>query len=196
MHPSVIAATHPDKAAVIEAETGRTLTFADVDAASNRFAHLLRGHGLAIGDVIALMLDNVPEYFGIAWGAQRSGMHYVCVSTRLTADEVNYILADSGAKLLVLGESGAALASQITFAGARYAMDVAIDGWSPLEPAMAAQPATPIADERAGVDMLYSSGTTGRQHLSDACTALSCGPAAMVDDGAADGRHHCPDAAF
>jgi long-chain acyl-CoA synthetase len=162
MHPSIHAMGQPDKPAVIDAETGRVVTFADVDGASNRFAHLLRSHGLAAGDVIALMLDNVPEYFGIAWGAQRSGMHYVCVSTRLTADEVNYILADSGAKLLVVGESAAVLAPQISFAGARYAMGVTIDGWIALEPAMAALPLTPIADERAGVDMLYSSGTTGR----------------------------------
>jgi long-chain acyl-CoA synthetase len=162
MHPSVIALTQPDKPAVIVAETGRVLTFAEVDAASNRFAHLLRGHGLGVGEVIALMLDNVPEYFGIAWGAQRAGMHYVCISTRLTADEVNYILADSGAELLLIGESGAALASQIAFSGARYIMNAALDGWTPLEPALAALPRTPIADERAGVDMLYSSGTTGR----------------------------------
>jgi acyl-CoA synthetase (AMP-forming)/AMP-acid ligase II len=162
MHPSVHAQSQPDKAAVIEAETGRVISYADVDAASNRFAHLLRGHGLSHGDVIALMLDNLPEYFGIAWGAQRAGLHYVCISTRLTPAEVNYILADSGAQLLLISESGAALADQLVFSGHRYTMDVALDGWMPIEPALAAQPATPIADERAGTDMLYSSGTTGR----------------------------------
>ena len=162
MHPSIHAAAHPDKAAVIEAETGRVITYGEVDAASNRFAHLLRSHGLAAGDVIAVMLDNAPEYFGIAWGAQRAGMHYVCISTRLTPAEVNYILADSGAQLLVIGESGAVLADQLAFTGHRYTMEVALDGWTALETALAEQPATPIADERAGTDMLYSSGTTGR----------------------------------
>ncbi len=162
MHPSVHAHTHPDKPAVIEAETGRILTFAQVDAQSNQFAHLLRSHGLAVGDVVALMLDNVPEYFSIAWGAQRAGLHYVCISTRLTAAEVNYILADSGAQMLVLGASGTALASVLDFMGHRYTMDAPLDGWLAIETAMAAQPTTPIADERAGVDMLYSSGTTGR----------------------------------
>jgi long-chain acyl-CoA synthetase len=162
MHPSVHAQTQPDKPAVIEAETGRSVSFAELDAASNQFAQLLRSHGIAVGDVIALMLDNVPEYFGIAWGAQRSGVHYVCISTRLTPAEVNYILADSAAKLLVIGESGAALAPQIEFSGHRYVMGATVDGWMPIEPALAAAPTTPIADERAGVDMLYSSGTTGR----------------------------------
>ncbi len=162
MHPSVHALAQPDKAAVIEAETGRVISFGELDAASNRFAHLLRSHGFRHGDVIALMLDNMPEYFGIAWGAQRAGLHYVCISTRLTPAEVNYILADSGAGLLLVSESGAALAGQIEFAGHRYTMDVALEGWTPIEPALAAQLATPIADERAGTDMLYSSGTTGR----------------------------------
>ena len=38
----------------------------------------------------------------------------------------------------------------------------AVIGWQSLEDALAEQPDTPIADERAGIDMLYSSGTTGR----------------------------------
>lgn len=162
MHPSVHASQHPDKPAVIEAESGRTLTYGELDRASNRFAHVLRGHGLAPGDVIALMLDNDADYFSFAWGAQRSGMHYVCISTRLTVDEVNYILADSGARLLLLGESGGALAAQLNFDGVRYSHGVALDGWADVADAMRDVPDTPIADERAGVDMLYSSGTTGR----------------------------------
>ena len=162
MHPSIHAASQPDKPAVIEAETGRTISYAELDAASNRFAHLLRRHGLGVGDVIALMLDNLPEYFGIAWGAQRAGLHYVCISTRLTPAEVNYILADSGAKLLIVSESGAGLADQLVFTGHRYTLGAAIDDWTAIEPLLDAEPATPIADERAGTDMLYSSGTTGR----------------------------------
>jgi long-chain acyl-CoA synthetase len=44
----------------------------------------------------------------------------------------------------------------------RYIVGGGRAGWTPLEPELAKMPATPVADERAGTDMLYSSGTTGR----------------------------------
>ncbi len=162
MHPKVLARTRPDHPAVICSETGRALTFAQLDAASNRFAHLLRGAGLQAGDVIALMLENSPEFFALAWGAQRAGLFYVCISTRLTQAEVDYILADSSARLFVASASLAGVAGRAVFDGPRYAMDGAIEGFASLEEALAKAPDSPIKDERAGADMLYSSGTTGR----------------------------------
>jgi acyl-CoA synthetase (AMP-forming)/AMP-acid ligase II len=162
MHPKTLAQTRPDHPAVIDSESGRTLTFGDLDRASNRFANLLRAAGLQAGDVIALMLENSPDYFSLAWGAQRAGLYYVCISTRLTKAEVDYILADSGARIFVASGSLAAAASQVAFDGTRYAFGGAIPGFDSLDEALATQPETPIADERAGADMLYSSGTTGR----------------------------------
>ncbi len=165
MHPSVHAQTHPDRPALIVAETGQTISFAALDAASNRTAQLFRAAGLQIGDTIALFMENVPEFYDIAWGAQRSGLFYVCISSRLTAPEVAYIVRDSGAKLLVASAGLAAVAGKLTDdLGdiALFAEGGAIAGWQDWDNAVAAQPATPITDERAGVDMLYSSGTTGR----------------------------------
>lgn len=162
MHPKVLAQSRPDHPAVIDSDTGRSISFAELDAASNRFAQLMRSHGLQSGDVIALMIENCPEFFNLTWGAQRAGLFYVCISTRLTQAEIDYILADSGAKLFVASASLAATASAAQFSGTRYSLGGAIPGFASVEDAMAAQPATPIADERAGMDMLYSSGTTGR----------------------------------
>ncbi|PKP98688.1 MAG: acyl-CoA synthetase [Alphaproteobacteria bacterium HGW-Alphaproteobacteria-13] len=162
MHPSVHASTHPDKAAVIVAETGETISFGALDAASNRAAQLFRAHGLGHEDVVAFMLDNTPHYYGLTWGAQRAGLRYVCISSRLTQDETDYILENSGAQMLVVSASLAAAAQQLQTQITRFSMGGDIPGWPKVEEAMAAMPATRIADERAGVDMLYSSGTTGR----------------------------------
>ena len=162
MHPSRHAPSHPDKPAVIEAETGRIVTYGEMDEFSNRFAQFLRARGLQHGDCIALMLDNIPEYFGFAWGAQRAGLYYVCISTRLTAPEVAYILSDSGAKLFVAATAKAPSPAALDFSGEAYAFGLDLDGYKRIEDELAASPATPLADERAGVDMLYSSGTTGR----------------------------------
>ena len=162
MHPFRHAAATPDKAAVIVAETGAVMTYADLDAASNRVAHFFRAHGLNAGDVVALFLDNTPDYFAFTWGAQRAGLLYVCISSKLTASEVDYILSDSGARLLVASASLSPVAATLTTPLERYCHGGAIPGCASVEEALAAQPHTPIADERAGVDMLYSSGTTGR----------------------------------
>src|SRR3546814_6375608 len=53
MHPSVHARAHPDKPAVIVAETGETIDYGAMDAASNRCAQMFRAHGLQHEDVVA-----------------------------------------------------------------------------------------------------------------------------------------------
>jgi len=162
MHPCIHARTNPDKPAVIVAETGEIHTYKQLDEASNRAAQFFRSRGLKAEDVVAFMVENTPAFYDLTWGAQRSGLRYVCLSTRLTADEADYILENSGAKLFVMSASLAPLAAQLSTDVERYALGGAIAGYGGWEDAIAAMPATPIADERAGVDMLYSSGTTGR----------------------------------
>lgn len=161
-HPSVHARNHPEKPAVIMAD-GRTLSYRELDEESNRFAQLLRARGLQIGDTVAISLENRPEYFSLVWGAQRAGLVFVAISCRLAAPEIAYIAQDSGAKLLVSStylnkvlDEVAALAPsvpQLRLGGV---------GVHDLEAELAKMPATAIADERAGGDMLYSSGTTGK----------------------------------
>ena len=162
MHPHVHAKASPDKAAIIVAETGEVRTYRQLDEASNQVAHFLRAHGLGHEDVVAIMLENTPDYYSLTWGAQRSGLRYVCISSRLTPDETDYILENSGAKLFIVSASIAATAAQLKTQLARYVLGGELPGYKILEDALAPMPLTPIADERAGVDMLYSSGTTGR----------------------------------
>ena len=154
MHPSVHARTNPDQPAINVAETGEAISYGEQDAASNRAAQLFRAHGLGHEDVVAFMLDNTPHYYGLTWGAQRAGLRYVCISSRLTQDETDYILENSGAKMLVVSASLGAAAQQLTTGITRFAMGGDIAGWASWEDAVAASPATPVADERAGVDML------------------------------------------
>ncbi|MFN4135674.1 MAG: acyl-CoA synthetase [Novosphingobium sp.] len=162
-HPKFHAARNPDRPAVIMGGSGAMLTYAELDAASNRFAQLLRSRGLQIGDTIALCLENRADYFALAWGAQRAGLVYVAVSSRLAAPEIAYIARDSGSRLLI----GSAYTAPVLDEVAKLAPDVPqlrfdTDGPMSLDAALAAMPDTPIADERAGCDMLYSSGTTGK----------------------------------
>ena len=160
-HPCVHARSEPGKPALIVAETGETISFAELDRRSNRAAHLFRSHGLQAGDTIALFCENTPQFYDVAWGAQRSGLFFVCISTKLTAPEVGYILSDSGAKLIVASATLVANTAAIAPDLLRFVVGGTVAGWSDWDTAVAAMPTDPVEDERAGIDMLYSSGTTG-----------------------------------
>ena len=163
MHPFIHAAAMPDRPAIIMAGSGDTMTYGELEACSNRVAHLLRRHGLQRGDTIAILMTNCIEYLAICWGAQRAGIVYVAMSTKLTADEAAYIITDSGSKLVIASAGlGAVAAAASVCVPARFAIGGAIPGFADLAAALAAEPATRIADESCGRDVLYSSGTTGR----------------------------------
>lgn len=165
MHPFHHARSHPDKPAYTMAGSGEVVTFAQLDKRSNQTAHALRAAGCKAGDTIAIFAENSPRYFEVCWAAQRAGLYFVCISSRLTAPEVEYILRDSGSRLLVTGASKVDVAREATdLAGIkdRWSVDAEVDGFTPLETWRERFPETPIPDEMAGTDMLYSSGTTGR----------------------------------
>jgi len=163
MHPSVHAGANPDKPAIIMAASGETITYAELDRRSNQVAQLIRARGIAVGDTVAVCMENHPWFFALTWGCQRAGVHYVCISSRLTAPEVAYILEDSGARLLFGSAYLAAVLDEVaTQLPALPQLRFGTDGALSAEAALAAMPASPIPDQRAGVDMLYSSGTTGR----------------------------------
>ncbi len=163
MHPIEHAQTRPDHLAVIMAGSGARMTYGEMDTEANRFAHLLRARGLGPGDAFAVLLENRLEYFTLIWGSQRAGTMLVPISTRLTAPEIAYILADGEAKLLITSGKYAAVLDEIR--DRCPAIDVLVmdaDGEEAFAAALAAQPTDPIPDQSAGLTMLYSSGTTGR----------------------------------
>ncbi|MEQ8349420.1 MAG: acyl-CoA synthetase [Sneathiellaceae bacterium] len=166
MHPFRHAQSMPDKAAYIMAGSGEVVTYAQLDRRSNRWAQLFRARGLTFRDHIALVMENNARYFEFCWGAQRAGLYFTCISSRLTAAETAYIVRDCGARLVLtsdaMGTMARELAGLLDDGITLLALGGGIPGWAPAEPLLAAQPDTPIADEIAGGDMLYSSGTTGR----------------------------------
>src|SRR5580692_10824811 len=113
MHPSIHAKTHPNKPAYIMAGSGETVTYAELEARSNQGAHLLRSIGVGVGDAIAIFMDNSPRYYEVLWAAQRSGVRFTCVSSKLSVSEVEYIVKDSEAKALITSAGLAGIAQQV-----------------------------------------------------------------------------------
>ncbi len=166
MHPGIHATATPDKPAIVMAGSGQAVTYRTLDEGSNRCARLFRALGLVPGDGIAILMENHPRYYEVAWGAQRSGLYYTALSTRLTAGEAEYIVNDCDAKVLVTSRAmaplAAALADRTPNLVAHLMLDGPIAGYESYEAALAAHRPEPIPDEIEGADLLYSSGTTGR----------------------------------
>ena len=165
-HPSHHAKASPERPALIIADTGEELSYAQLDAGSNKMAQLMRSIGLKPGDAIGMMVRNGTDFACCYWGATRCGLIVTLLSTHLKPAEAEYILHDSGAKALIvsasLGEAPLALAAGAAVPYIFFADGDPIAGARSLRDDLASQPATPVSDEISGFHMLYSSGTTGR----------------------------------
>ena len=166
MHPHIHAKNNPDKPAFIMANSGEVVTYKELDERSNKIANLFRSKNLNSGDHIAIFMENNVRFTEILWAAQRSGLYYTPISSRLTASEVEYIIRDCEAKLIITSNTlkhvVVELTNLINDIPDRYIIDGEIDGWNSLEESLISMPSSPINDEIMGQDMLYSSGTTGK----------------------------------
>jgi long-chain acyl-CoA synthetase len=165
LFPRTFAVETPDKAAYIMATSGEVVTYRQLEDRANRCAHLFRSLGLKTGDHIAIFMENNARYLEIAWAAQRSGLYYTGISRHLTADEVEYIVNDCNARVLLtsqaMAELAGGLADRIPKVEHRLMVDGTIQQYEAYEEHVEGRASTPIPDEIEGADMLYSSGTTG-----------------------------------
>ena len=160
------AQSTPDKPAMIAAESGRVVTFKDLNDRSNQLAQLLYHRGLRHGDHIAVFMENHERFMEAVWAAFRSGLYVTTVNRYLPADEAAYVVTDCQAKALITSYGRRDVIAQMTSlipdCPVRLMLDGLIDGWEDYDSALASYPATPLAEEWMGESMLYSSGTTGR----------------------------------
>ena len=166
MFPGDFAQSTPNKPAYIMASTGEVVTYKELDDAANRLANLLRASGFEVGDHIAICMENHPRFFEIIWGCHYAGLIYTACSSRLTSDELSYIVNDCGAKGYITtkykSDQAAEIVNDIPNAALRLMLDGTIPGFDSYETAVQQHSTEPLAERISGMDMLYSSGTTGR----------------------------------
>ncbi len=166
LYPGAHAVTDPDKPAVVMVDSGQIVTYSTLHADACRLASVLRDHGLGTGAHVALLMDNHPRFMSVVWGAHYAGLYYTAISTRLTTDEAAYVVNDCGATAFIATSSLAHLAGSIVEQTPGVTLRLAIDGDIPGHDRYetVVDPVTPvlIPDASEGMDMLYSSGTTGR----------------------------------
>ncbi|GAA4627928.1 acyl-CoA synthetase [Actinoallomurus vinaceus] len=160
LHPH--AQARPDEPALVD-EHGVT-TWRAFEERVDRLSGALRGLGLRTGDTIAIHSGNRREYFEVMAAATHIGLRYVLVNWHWTADELAYVLADSGARVLFSEDRFAEVAATAA-AGADLAARVGfgeVPGFRPYEDLLASGPDGEPADQVLGWPMIYTSGTTGR----------------------------------
>ncbi|MDG2303341.1 MAG: acyl-CoA synthetase [Candidatus Binatia bacterium] len=165
-YPGTWAEKEPDRPAVIMAADGRIVTYRELDDTANRLARVFHSIGLKPGDHVAFCMENRAEYLPIMWGCHYAGLYYTAVSSRLTADELAYILEDSGSRVFITSpykaDQVAELGDRLDRLDLRLSVGGAVAGFDSFEEAIAAQSPEPLPDRVEGGPMLYSSGTTGR----------------------------------
>jgi long-chain acyl-CoA synthetase len=167
VHPGYWSQHAPTRPAVILGTDGSVVTYQQLDERSNQLAHYLRRIGLRSGDVVAALLPNDEHFHVVAWAVRRSGMYLTPVNTHLTIDEIAYIVADSGARVLIASAALADLAEGLDAATLprleeRLLIGDGLPGWTAYDDVVAPEPTTALPDEAEGAILQYSSGTTGQ----------------------------------
>jgi fatty-acyl-CoA synthase len=92
----------PNKIAVSEFETGRELSYGDLNRMSKRLAHHLQNEfGIQKGDRIAVLAENCLEFIILFGAAQKNGCTLVPLNYRLTSAEIDYLLENSSPKMVI-----------------------------------------------------------------------------------------------
>ncbi|AQV98704.1 hypothetical protein BJN34_33030 [Cupriavidus necator] len=166
MHPSYFGKHTPDTVCAVFSHDGSTLTYGELERSANQGARLLRSLGLREGSSLVFCLENDQSFLTVALAAQRIGLYFTPVSTRVTAEELAYIVSDSKADVLVLsGEKAEALQGLDTLVERsvhRVACGRDVAGYLNWERAAQSFKTDALTDPVCGEVLLYSSGTTGK----------------------------------
>src|SRR5438105_67145 len=147
-----------DRAAILF--EGRTLTYRELDETSNRVANALTGLGIHRGDRVAIYLPNIPEFAIVYYGILKVGAIAVSINAIFKQDEVDFILNDSGSRLLFTTSDLAAQLERIECS----ALERVITVDRSLADLVAKGSAQARVAEMEATDpalLLYTSGTTG-----------------------------------
>lgn len=164
---------NPQREAYVDSHTGLRLTFLELNQGSNRIANGLVQRGIKPGDRVALMLMNSKEFMECYFAIAKIGGVIVPLNWRLLADELEFILKDSGSETLIFGEEFVATVAELHSRGEKtdlknwieVSFSIAESHFSESymdiqEQQSAAEPEIGAADDDL-LYIMYTSGTTG-----------------------------------
>lgn len=151
------AAIYPDNIAIEDRESG--ITYAEMEASSNRLAHWLRKIGVGPEEKVVILLPRCAEVMWAMLGVLKAGGAYIPLDPEIPAERVNFIMQDSGAKLLITGDEileriGGLLNPMPVFNIDHQAPS--LSDYSSTKPDCSARSANDLCY------IIYTSGTTGK----------------------------------
>ncbi|MBC8508286.1 MAG: AMP-binding protein [Anaerolineales bacterium] len=160
----------PDRVALVELETGRRFTYAELNKRANRLANFMHTKlGVGLGDRVSILAKNSITYIDLFYGLPKIGAIFAPFNWRLTANELAFMVNDLEPKVLIcepehvskLEEMQAQIQVKniVTLRGAEFEGAIALE--EHLEKASSAEPQQPELDGESPYCILYTSGTTG-----------------------------------
>jgi crotonobetaine/carnitine-CoA ligase len=157
---------------------GRSITYGELDAMTNRYANGFAAYGIRHGDHVAVMLPNCPEFFWVVWGLGKIGAVAVPLNTAAKGELLRYFIDQSDALCVVVDDEWteriSAIESQLPkVRGYIYRGDKPITACglgSAAAPVRALRELESRDDSRPSLDrvrhddthlIMYTSGTTG-----------------------------------
>ncbi len=140
----------PDAVALTSGDV--SMTYQELDAAANRYAHFLSGHGVAAGDCVALLLDRSAGAVVVMLAALKVGAAYLAIDPALPEARIEFMLGDAAPVAVITTE-----ALRLRLDGHDVAIididDPGVEGQSNAAP--------PLPDPDNIAYLIYTSGTTG-----------------------------------
>jgi amino acid adenylation domain-containing protein len=149
----------------------RRLTYAEIDSASNAFAHALVGNGIARGDRVIVFAENTPEAAISFWAVLKANAIVSVVNPLTKAPKLAYLVRDSGAKAIltersllpIVQQAGVGQATMVVVAGLPSGEDFpGLHRWETYGAGF--DGASAPARRNIDVDLasiIYTSGSTG-----------------------------------
>jgi long-chain acyl-CoA synthetase len=142
---------YPGRAALVR--DGRPLTFRELGTRVEGFAATLTSQGFGVGDRLALLLPNGPDYIELVYACGMLGVIAVPLNTRLSTKEIDGVLEDARPRGIVRHSSLAVPEVQLNW---QHVIDK-----QPL-PVASGPAAKSFYDPEAVLGLIYTSGTTGQ----------------------------------
>ena len=144
-------------------------TYLELNERTNRLANAMRALCVGHGDRVGLLALNEPEYYEMYFGLGKVGAILVPINYRLAGPEVQFILSDCGARVLVFGKEYTALVDSIRTkipAEKLVAISTEAPHWAVPYESLLAKASKEEPEITGGDDdtltILYTSGTTGK----------------------------------
>uniref|UniRef100_A0AC34F004 Long-chain fatty acid transport protein 4 n=1 Tax=Panagrolaimus sp. ES5 TaxID=591445 RepID=A0AC34F004_9BILA len=168
---------YPNKTAIIDVHSGRSLTFSEFNELANKFANYFKQNGYKRGDVIALFMENSIEFVAAWIGLAKIGVVTAWINSNLKMEPLAHCVLTSEAKAIITSSHLASVLKE-TEAGGLFKkavfkrfcygkpefpssnnfidLSLALNKVNSNEP-----PKDPIIDFRSILCFIYTSGTTG-----------------------------------